>query len=443
MAPGTPPPAQQRPIVTPARRHRAALPAVLLLAFAVRLGWVLLATLDPSDGTYYDMAWYHISAAQLAAGNGLSNADGTATAKWPPTYPALIAAVYVFTGPDLMAGRLLNPFLGVLTTLFTYLIGRCLLGPRCGLLAALLFAVSLDNVFFSNFVMSEVAFGAIFTGTVWLFVWLVQRRPEPHLASWIGMGLVLGLTCLTRGIALAWVGVAFVVWALSARALKPALVKSALVTLGIVCVIAPWTARNTVRMGYPVAIATSIGMVLANAHSPWETGGPSLKTVVYQNQFRRQFEHLPPPQREVAEMRGFTRVSLQYLVNHPGHELRLVPARIRNLFLHGHEGLKIGRKKLPDGNPEPFFSPGWGRLLAGGADVLFFGLLGLGLAGLPFYFRASDRIALVVPLTLLYFASLHLVIFPGNPRYHLPMAPFLALSASALLGRWLPGWERS
>ena len=39
---------------------------VLLAAFALRAVWVLLATLDPSDGTYFDMTWYHLTAMQIA-----------------------------------------------------------------------------------------------------------------------------------------------------------------------------------------------------------------------------------------------------------------------------------------------------------------------------------------------------------------------------------------
>jgi hypothetical protein len=185
-------------------------------------------------------------------------------------------------------------------------------------------------------------------------------------------------------------------------------------------------------MGYPVLIATSVGMVLANAHSPWETGGPSLKTLVYRKNFRKQFAHLPQPQREVAVMRAFTRVSLEYMLTHPRHELRVLPNRVVQLFKHGHIGLEIGRPKLENGELKPVFGPGGQRLLAGYADLHFFALLALGLWGLPRLWRSPDRTAWLVPLSLAYFCFWHLLIFPAHPRYHFPMLPFLALSAASL-----------
>ena len=46
-----------------------------------------------------------------------------------------------------------------------------------------------------------------------------------------------------------------------------------------------------------------------------------------------------------------------------------------------------------------------------------------------------DRGALLVPLAVLYFTLLHSVLFPGHPRYHFPVVPFLCLSAGAALAR--------
>ena len=71
--------------------------------------------------------------------------------------------------------------------------------------------------------------------------------------------------------------------------------------------------------------------------------------------------------------------------------------------------------------------------LAGVADVLFYGLLALGILGLPGMVRGRDPAALAVPLTVAYFTLLHTVIFPGDPRYHVPLLPMLAVSAATWL----------
>jgi hypothetical protein len=127
------------------------------------------------------------------------------------------------------------------------------------------------------------------------------------------------------------------------------------------------------------------------------------------------------------------------MVSHPGHELRILPNRVRHLFRHGHAGLEIGRPKLPSGERKPFFGPLRHEAIAGFADLYFYALLLLGVLGLPRLFGKGDRTALVVPLGLGYFAFFHLIVFPADPRYHHAMLPLLALSAGILLAAFSPG----
>jgi hypothetical protein len=184
-----------------------------------------------------------------------------------------------------------------------------------------------------------------------------------------------------------------------------------------------------------VLLATSLGRTLGHAHSPFQEGGASIKGLLYWRRIGDRYAHLPQPQREVVTNQVLTRRVLAYMWSHPGHELRIWPAHLRELFRHGHVGLELGRKKLPGDVPEPFLGERWHFAIAGAADAYFFALLALGLAGLPACFRRSDATALVVPLTIVYFAGLHTLLFPDDPRYHLPILPFLAISAGALLVR--------
>ena len=59
------------PLPERSRRHWIALACVLALAFGLRLGWIALAKLDPSDGDYFDMVFYHLTAHRLLDGAGL------------------------------------------------------------------------------------------------------------------------------------------------------------------------------------------------------------------------------------------------------------------------------------------------------------------------------------------------------------------------------------
>ena len=414
------------------RRHWIALACVLALAFGLRLAWIELAKLDPFDGDYFDMLFYHLTAHRLLAGEGYTNPDGTPTAVWPPLYPILLAGVYAISDGSLAAGRLANPFLGALTTFFTYAIGRRLAGPRAGLLAALFFAACPDDVFFSNFVMSEVAFGAFFTGVVWLYVELEAREPRRLALGWAALGAGVALASLVRAVAVAWLVVPVAISALRTRSLRTVSLRAGLAAAGLALGLLPWTLRNYHEMGAPIPLATSLGRTLGHAHSPFQAGGASVKGLLYWRRISDRYKGLPPPQYEVVTNRVLTRKVLAYMASHPRHELSIFPAHVREFFGHGHVGLEIGRKKLPGDVPEPFLGERWHARIAGVADASFFALLALGLAGLPLCFRRDSPTALVVPLTIVYFSALHTLLFPDDPRYHLPILPFLAISAAGL-----------
>ncbi len=408
------------------RAEAAALAALLLLAFALRATWVVLAAPDRGGALAYDELWYYQTALQIAGGHGMTRLDGTPTAVWPPVYPALLAAVFAASGGSVLAGQLANAFLGACTTFFSYAIGRRLFGWRAGMTAAALFAACPDDIFYSNLLLSEPAFGAGLCGLTFLFVRLDQRRPEPGPAAWWLLGCAIGLVALTRGIALAWPAVPVAVGLATTRSVRAALARAAPLLLGLVLVLAPWTVRNALHLGYPIVVASSLGRTLAHAHSPYETGSPSPVAKAYRHRITRSLGHLPEPELEVELMRVFTRRSLDYMLTHPEHELRLLPARARHFFGSGHEGLTIGRPRRGHA------SPSWIGPVSTLADAYFFGLLLLALAGMSRVLRSRDRTALVVPLTIGVFVALHLTLFPGYPRYHAPLLPFLAIAAGAL-----------
>jgi 4-amino-4-deoxy-L-arabinose transferase-like glycosyltransferase len=392
------------------------LSAVPLLAFAVRVVWILLANVDPTHGFHFDMTWYHLMALRLASGAGLTRPDGVATAEWPPGYPSLVALTYLLSGASFFVQRL----------------GTRLFGPRSGLVAALLLALCPGDVFFSPLLLSEIAFNSALLGTLALFALPPGPGPPgPRRAALLGVGL--GLATLIRGSSLAFLPLPVGVWALRARSLRAIAKPAALAVLGLICVLAPWTLRNWLRLGHPVLVATSLGRTLAHAHSEVEVGEPSTRALRWRLDFRKQFEDLPQPEREVVTDRAFARASLDFALRNPGRELQLVPVRLATLYGHDHVGLEWGRVGLPGGGgPAPVVAGLPDAWLERTADGYFHLLLLLGLVGLPRAFTRQDRGALLVPLGILYFTLLHSVIFPGHPRYHFPVVPFLCLSAGAL-----------
>ena len=403
---------------------------ILLLAFVLRVAWIWVEDLDARPGRIFDAAFYHISALQIAAGNGLVRLDGTPTAEWPPGYPLLLGGLYASVGESIPAGKLLNAVLGALTCWFTYLLAARLFGHRIGLLAGGLLAANPGAIFFTHLIMSEVAFTAAFAGAVALFARWNTLAPPAGPGRWLLCGVAIGVATLTRGIAAAFPIVFVAIWLRGSRALHPVLPRALALALGMACVIAPWTIRNAVQLGEPVLIATSLGRTLAHAHTPYETGGASLKAYVYRRQFRRQFAHLPQPERELAVDRAFARAALAYLWNHPLEELSLVPRRLFHLFRHGHVALGIGREQVGPGKGAPYFTAAWHGRLTALADATLYALLALALLGMPRTFDRDNPTALLVPLTVTYFTVFHIVLFPADPRFHLPMLPFLSIAAA-------------
>lgn len=404
------------------------------LAFALRAGWVLLTLLDPFDGLVHDATFYHITASQLLAGHGYTRLGGEPTAVWPPGYPLLLAGIYAASGANLLVAKLANAAFAALAVLFSYGIGARLFGTKAGLLGALLLAVCPDDIFYSNFVLSEPAFGALFTGVLWLFVWLQQRQPEPAGLAWLGLGAAAGAAALTRGIALAWPAVPALVWLSQSRRHWPRVV---LTFTGLACVVLPWSIRNQLQLGAPILLASSSGRTLAHAHGPLETPDGSVEGLVWRQQVAKRFADVPQPQQEVEIMREFTRLSLEWMLEHPGEELRMLPKRLRHFFGSGHRALEIGRPRLEEGGRRPVFGQTAHAALAWTADLMFWGLLGLGLLGTVHCLRQPNRTAWVLPLTLLYFTAFHVVLFPADPRYHAPMLPVLAVCA----GGWLADYR--
>jgi 4-amino-4-deoxy-L-arabinose transferase-like glycosyltransferase len=415
--------------------HRRAVAFVLLLAFAARIAWILAVDVDPRRDFHFDMTFYEIAALRLADGALLRDFDGTPTAKWSPGYPLLLGSVYFLFGDNLLAGKALNALLATLTCGFVYLLGARLFRPRVGLLAAAILAVLPGDVFYSALLLSETAFATVFTGALLLFVALEERRPDRVFPRWFGFGAVVGAAILVRGTAALFLGVPFLIWWTS-RSFGAALRRGSVAALGLLAVVAPWTIRNYAAMGAFVPVSTQqVGMAMTFAHSEVADGGYSQRLAAFRNELVRPFADLPKPEREIAEWHFETRRALTYAWQHPLRELALVPRRLYHLYAHDHAALPwLTPKPEPGEKKPPVFGPRADRVLSGVADVAFFGVLALALAGVRRSCSRRRPAALVLPLSVAYVSLLHGVLFAGDPRFHAPLLPVLSiLAASALL----------
>jgi 4-amino-4-deoxy-L-arabinose transferase-like glycosyltransferase len=418
------------------RHHRRMLIAVLLLGFALRVAWILAVDVDPRHEFHFDMTFYELAALRLGDGALLRDFDGTPTAKWSPGYPLLLGTAYLLFGEQLIVGKLLNALLATLSAWLCYRLGRRLFRPAVGLLGAALFAAMPGDVFYSALLLSEVAFTALFTGALWLFVVLEERRPERWLPRWFGYGLWVGAAILVRGTAGLYLAVPVAIFWLS-RSLGAALRLGAVASAGLIVVVAPWTLRNLALLGEPVIVSTQqVGMAMTFAHSEAADGGYSQRLVRFRDELVAPFAHLPNPERELAEWRFEMRRALDWALANPGRELALVPHRFVKLYAHDHAALPWVTPKPGPGRRKPaIFGARTDRALAAAADWSFYGLLALALVALPRTFARERPAAWILPGSLAYVTLLHGVLFAGDPRFHAPLLPLLAVLAAATLLR--------
>jgi len=169
------------------RHSRLELAAVTTVAFAVRLGWVLLGPWESGDS-----AWYLSVARNIAFHRVFSSSaagtDPVPTAYRPPLYPAVIAALWLGDSAPIMTVLLLQAFLGAITVSLVYLIAHDQYNGKVALVASFALAFAPMSSRFTAVILTETLF--IFLITLGFFLW--------GRARYVLTGLVVGLAMLTR-----------------------------------------------------------------------------------------------------------------------------------------------------------------------------------------------------------------------------------------------------
>ena len=123
------------------RATRLALAGILLLAAALRV-WRIDSPIGGFHG--FNEAHYTLIAKNFGNHSLLApSPDGRDVfLETPPLYPWLLGAVFVTTGPSVVAGRLLSVAVTLALIGATFSLGTALFGAGAGLIAALLVAVA-------------------------------------------------------------------------------------------------------------------------------------------------------------------------------------------------------------------------------------------------------------------------------------------------------------
>ena len=261
--------------------------AILILAAIIRATvlWLGAADLNADPDSYARIA----STLAKTGTFGFEGEGGASpTAFRPPLYPWLLSWL-VFDGHVSQAAvAVLHLLLGCGTVALTFLIGSKL-NLRFAWVAGL--AVAVDPILLrqSQLVMTETlaTFLAVLAWLLGLLVWpsfemcAVKQRPGTQWLSLVGFSLTLGVSILARPTAAPWALLcALIAMFVGCNCWQRRLNDCALICLGVLVCLVPWTLRNYSVFGKPIWATTHGGYTLLLANNPalyrhFAAGGPS------------------------------------------------------------------------------------------------------------------------------------------------------------------------
>jgi 4-amino-4-deoxy-L-arabinose transferase-like glycosyltransferase len=391
--------------------------AVIALAVALRLAWVLYAKTEPV--WFFDPWQYDRLATALAEGRGYVNEAGQPTAYYPPGYPAILGAIYWLAGHRPVAGEALNVVLGAVTAGLVYWIGSRAFGRPAGLLAAFAFAVFPSHILYVSQLHSEV----VFTAAYLLALGLLLAAPLPGerrwVLFWLAAGLAIGIASLMRPVALSLLVV--IPFALRPKGTPwPALARTTLLALAAAAVLmTPWVIRNAVRVGTPT-IATSAGIDFwvgnhEGASGLWSMAPPEV--------FPRVSTDLQAQERH--DYRRGLELGWRFIRQQPFDALNLLPLKAYHLYTDDANAVTTAETW----GHTVFLSEGGRRVLRTLTDGFYYFVAVGAVAGLILPVGGKERRRWPLAAALGGWTLVHLVFF-GDPRFHLPVTPVMAVLAA-------------
>jgi hypothetical protein len=308
-----------------------ALPALLLLALCLRLGWGLSRpTTDGAIDALPDQREYLSIAQNILGGHGVQFVDRrfaqTVYAYRMPGYPLLIA----LCGGSVRAVRALQALLDTSTVLAVFLLSRRLLDGTDdkflpSISAAALVALNPFFIYFSALILSETLFIAMMTWGMLLLLGPVNDERHGRLdVGWLGGVLLLVLSIYARPSAIALP----VILAAGALVLQKGHLAAGLafVVALIVAALFPWAQRNarTDVLGQWIWTTTNGGITAYDGWNLHADGGSN-------QTFVRQMPELAQ-MGEIERSRYLGGLARRFVVENPARAIELAAIKLGRIW---------------------------------------------------------------------------------------------------------------
>ena len=309
-----------------------------------------------ADGEYYDAI-----ARRIASGLGYTWAwsDGTVTyaAHYPVGYPALVGLFYWLFGTHLVVAMLVNAALGSLGVLATHrIVSRG--GDRMNAaVAAALVALHPGLVTYTPALMTEGATASAVVVAMWLAI-RAHERPSPLRISTTGLAIAFATYLRPQWLLLVVllpVALSASVAPLRARVARVAPTVT-LLALSAGLAVAPWTARNCLRISRCALVSVNDGWNLLIG-TDQEAGG-TWAPVKVPSVCREVFD-------EAEKNRCFKEAAVREIEREPIAWLSLIPAKLARTFNY----CGAGPWYLHQANPAAVSDPM--KRVLGGVEVVF------------------------------------------------------------------------
>jgi len=325
---------ESRPRATPTRPDFWWVPVsfkgrLLMIAGGALLIRFLYVAIDVAGNQGFDdRLYFHDTANNLAAGRGFIEpylfdflGRTVPSAGHPPLWPMVLSVPSFFGLGSWTAQQFVCATFGAGAVVAVGLLGRRVGGPRIGLIAAGLAAVSPLLIARDGSLMSESLYGLLVVLAL-LAAYRVLDRPVPRSAAL--MGLLIALASLTRGEALLFVPFLAIPICYRARPKEVSRTRLAAVAVVVtVLTLTPWTLRNWAVFGQPVLISLNEASVLAGANCDSAYNGPGVGTWDLNCLAHRNTQLSEPAQHAIWRRQGLT-----YIGNHLDQLPKVVVYRV-------------------------------------------------------------------------------------------------------------------
>jgi tetratricopeptide (TPR) repeat protein len=244
---------------------------VSLLALMIR-AWHLVE-MEANDPFFYhpivDPEFYHLWAIRISEGEF----DSDAVFFLSPLYPYFLGFIYWLTEPGMIIPRIVQIVLGALSVAGIFFIGRRVFGALTGLASALIYAFYAPAIFYEPLYLVSAIQTPLNVALV-LALLVTFDKPGRYL-SWLGCGVLLGLSALARPNVLLFGG--FVIAGLllqiqSRPDWRQAIIRGFVFAVGVGIIIFPVTIRNYAAEQDFVLVTSSGGLNFYIGNNAGATG---------------------------------------------------------------------------------------------------------------------------------------------------------------------------